>query len=74
MSDLNESWFGQTQNDIKQWFQRPEVRSTLSKSGLILGVFGILLYTIFKEDDHPDNQIQAIAERLIGASRDFLMS
>ena len=57
MSDLNESWFGQTQNDIKR-FQRPEVRSTLSKSGLILGVFGILLYTIFKEDDYPDQTAQ----------------
>ena len=62
-----------TMSKVKNWLQKPEVRNAISRTGLAVGVLGVVLFQVFKEEGRPDNQIQAIAERLIAAGQGFFM-
>ena len=73
MSGQVEAWFENIYNKVKEWQERPEVRSAIAKTGLAIGVLGFVLYSLYKEESNPDDQIQAIAERLIAAGQGFLM-
>ena len=73
MSQKNDNWFTTTYHNAEEWLKKPEVRNAIAKTGLALGVLGFVLYNIFKEESNPDDQIQAIAERIIAAGKGFFM-
>jgi len=73
MSSQDEHWYETAYDRTVEWFQKPEVRKVLATAGLVIGVMGFVMFSVFKDEDRPNNQIQAIAEGIILAGQRMFM-